>query len=289
MKYIKTFEYLFIFGNNKKPDTWYDIEMSLNDIFGEIAEINKFSEYRKGEDREHTTQDIVQRHYDLTNKFKKYDFVVQIDGEYLFDIKNFMSKSYKQLINIDKSDRATFNQLMKFFNGYYKFQKMSHDSNQQPMIDLQDNFGMEADVPEYVSVFVEDPIFDTTNTMKKINESIITSTGIEYNHINLNNTILSNLTKFDISAIHDKGLRIYTISNTFELVEQTRADYIRKLIYKNNLHRHFKSLLIITEEYSETIKKYLLILKEMEEQKEKELELRFKTMIGISQRDVNIN
>jgi hypothetical protein len=100
--------------------------------------------------------------------------------------------------------------------------------------------------------------------------------------------MLSNLTSMDVRSIHDKGLKIYTISNTYELVEQTNADYIKKLVYKNNLHRHFQKLLIITEEYSETIKKYLLSLKEMEEHKEKELELRFDMIIGLSQRDVNI-
>jgi hypothetical protein len=124
--------------------------------------------------------------------------------------------------------------------------------------------------------------------INRFNESFITDKAIEYNHINLNDTTLSNITKFDIKALHDKGLKIYTISNEFELVEQTNADYIKKLTRGNKLHRHFQKLLVITEEYSETIKKYLVTFKEMEKQKEEETKLRFKTIIGLSQRDVNI-
>jgi|VirMetMinimDraft_7_1064189.scaffolds.fasta_scaffold01096_13 hypothetical protein len=170
MKYIKTFEYyLFNFGRNKKPDDWYDIEMKLNKIFSDIDLINKLSDYIGIGDREHTTQDHVKNHYDLTNKLKKYDFVVQIDGVYKFDIKKFM-KSYSQLVNIDKDDRATFAHLIKFFSGYYRFQKMRHDSRQMAYragtMGLVDDIGNE----EYVSIFVEDPTVNVGNVMKKINK-----------------------------------------------------------------------------------------------------------------------
>ena len=124
--------------------------------------------------------------------------------------------------------------------------------------------------------------------INRFNESFITDSAIEYNHISLDNGNLSMITKFDIKALHDKGLRIYTISKEFELVEQTRADHIRKMRYGNNLHKHFQTLLVITEEYSEVIKKYLVTFKELEKQKEEETKLRFKTIIGLSQRDVNI-
>lgn len=214
MMYVKTYESFLSNFFPKKIPTYPYIYNSLDKLFYKITKLNELFEYTMIDTIDTLAQtDYVESHYKLHKELSQYDFIIESDSRYLFDIKRFMSESYIKFFDISKSNRTVENDIMKFIVKYYNEQKFLHDNSIHSR--------------EYESIFVKDPFIDMGSVMKKVNENVVPSED--------NNNLLplerSEYVEY-MSGVLDRGNVEYTIDIT--KYDSTRARHILKI--KNEFH-----------------------------------------------------
>jgi hypothetical protein len=177
MKYVKTFEHFYFKHVDFKDGDWFEVEGRLGTLFSDIKDVNQFNVYKN------ISHDVGRRrftpplhphnHSKLIEIFEEYDFIVKVGNIYRFDIKKFMSGSYKQLIKIDKDTkdgRRIYNEMMRYIAEYYKHCKDKWDEHNSMMNQLYPNITQPRLSSGYGGIFVTPPVVNIGNVMKNINK-----------------------------------------------------------------------------------------------------------------------
>ena len=244
MMYVKTYESFLSNFFPKKIPTYPYICDSLDKLFYKITKLNELFEYTMIDTPAQT--DYVERHYKLHKELSQYDFIIESDSRYLFDIKRFMSESYIKFFDISKSNRKVENDIMKCIVKYYNVQKFLHDNSS-------------IHSGEYESIFVKDTFIDMGSVMKKVNENVVPSEDnnnllplerseyIEYmsgvlDKLNIEYTIDGNTRTRHILKIKNEFYPIIILSY---IKDGRRISYIMDITgMDENPHIHTKSGLI---------------------------------------------